>query len=82
MTNKNCEHKRIGYKGIGGFPGHYQTHPVGPRICLDCGLTIEEIVDTLDNCGGCTYDKKEGTHNIFTKQHFLEYLKIFGDLIW
>ena len=41
---KECQHEVFGHKMIGGFAGHPQVHPSGPQVCLDCGLTLKEII--------------------------------------
>jgi hypothetical protein len=36
---------------------------------------VEEYLDrVLYDCAGCTYDKDEGTHAEFTKQHYKDFL--------
>lgn len=34
----------IGYRSIGGFPGHEHIHTTGEQICLNCEKTLEEII--------------------------------------
>lgn len=54
---KECEHE-IGYKTIGGFPGHEHTHPTGEQVCLKCGKTLKEILDAAYNQGLDDNNKK------------------------
>ena len=37
----------MGYRTIGGFPGHEDVHPTGEQVCLKCGKTLSEIVKPL-----------------------------------
>ena len=34
---------------------------------------LRDIEEMLPDCSGCTYDKKEGTHQYMSKQHFREF---------
>lgn len=44
---ETIEDHDMGYRMMGGFPGHEHTHPTGPQVCLKCGKTLREIVDEV-----------------------------------
>lgn len=41
-TSEECNHE-IGWKAMGGFPGHEHTHTIGEQVCLNCGKTLKDI---------------------------------------
>lgn len=42
---KSVNDHEIGYKTIGGFPGHEHVHHSGEQVCFKCGKTLREIVE-------------------------------------
>src|SRR3990167_4641856 len=45
MKKEECNHD-WGYKTIGGFIGHEHEHIVGGLVCLDCGISLEEYIQS------------------------------------
>ena len=35
----------IGRKAIGGFPGHPHIHPTGEQLCLNCSMSLKDIIE-------------------------------------
>jgi len=45
LTKKTkCNHEEIGREVIGGFLGHEHRHTSGEQLCLNCGMTLKEIM--------------------------------------
>lgn len=42
----DCEHS-IGYKAMGGFPGHEHIHTTGEQCCLNCEKNLQEIYSDI-----------------------------------